>query len=545
MKTITTRLSDERLAWLGLFIVILFVGFIRYRLIGVPLERDEGEYGYAAQLILQGIPPYKSVYNMKLPGIYGAYALLLKIFGETHQGIHMGLLAINICTILLVFLLAKHFINPLGVLTSAASFALLSLGESVQGIFANAEHFVLVFSIGGLLITLRAIRNKSSGLFFLSGMVLGIGFLMKQHGIFFIGIALLWIMTDSFYSHPMNRKELASRCFFLVSGVGIVYATLCLILAWSGVFSSFWFWTVDYAQKYLDQISMQYAWFVFSINTARIFTSSPALWVLAGLGAVTLVLKKGLGQNRILIASFIILSFMSIFPGLYFREHYFLLLLPASALLVGISISALQDMLSSLSSRMARSLLPILVVILCLGAAMYEQRDFLFHMTPLQASRSAHGLNPFVESLEIAKYIREHTNPDDRIAILGSEPQIYFYSQRRSAGSYIYMYPLMEEHEFAVAMQKEMIRQIESSMPALVVFVSVSTSWISNPESVQTDSQRMVFEWSDKYLSKNYRLVGLVEILNDHSLYHWSPDVKWPPRAPFWIALFHRIQGSY
>ena len=545
MKTITTRLSDERLAWLGLFIVILFVGFIRYRLIGVPLERDEGEYGYAAQLILQGIPPYKSVYNMKLPGIYGAYALLLKIFGETHQGIHMGLLAINICTILLVFLLAKHFINPLGVLTSAASFALLSLGESVQGIFANAEHFVLVFSIGGLLITLRAIRNKSSGLFFLSGMVLGIGFLMKQHGIFFIGIALLWIMTDSFYSHPMNRKELASRCFFLVSGVGIVYATLCLILAWSGVFSSFWFWTVDYAQKYLDQISMQYAWFVFSINTARIFTSSPALWVLAGLGAVTLTLKKGLGQNRILIASFVILSFMSIFPGLYFREHYFLLLLPASALLVGISISALQDMLSSLPSRMARSFIPMLVVVFCLGATVYEQRDFLFHMTPLQASRSAHGLNPFVESLEIAKYIREHTNPDDRIAILGSEPQIYFYSQRRSAGSYIYMYPLMEEHEFAVAMQKEMIRQIESSMPALVVFVSVSTSWISNPESVQTDSQRMVFEWSDKYLSKNYRLVGLVEILNDHSLYHWSPDVKWPPRAPFWIALFHRIQGSY
>jgi len=545
VKTVTTRLSDERIAWLGLFIVILFAGFIRYRLIGVPLERDEGEYGYAAQLILQGIPPYESVYNMKLPGIYGAYAVLLEIFGETHQGIHMGLLAINLCTILLVFLLAKHFINPLGALASAASFALLSLGESVQGIFANAEHFVLVFSIGGLLMTLRAIRNKSSGLFFLSGLVLGIGFLMKQHGIFFIGIALLWIVTDSFYSHPMNRKELASRCFFLVAGTGIVYAALCLILIWSGVFSSFWFWTVDYARKYLDQISMHYAWFVFSMNAGRILTSSPALWALAGLGAVTLVLKKGLGQNRILIASFIILSFMSIFPGLYFREHYFLLLLPASALLVGISISALQDMLSSLSSRMARSLLPILVVILCLGAAMYEQRDFLFHMTPLQASRSAHGLNPFVESLEIAKYIREHTNPDDRIAILGSEPQIYFYSQRRSAGSYIYMYPLMEEHEFAVAMQKEMIRQIESSMPALVVFVSVSTSWISNPESVQTDSQRMVFEWSDKYLSKNYRLVGLVEILNDHSLYHWSPDVKWPPRAPFWIALFHRIQGSY
>ena len=34
---------------------------IRIRLLGIPLERDEGEYAYAGQLILQGVPPYKLV----------------------------------------------------------------------------------------------------------------------------------------------------------------------------------------------------------------------------------------------------------------------------------------------------------------------------------------------------------------------------------------------------------------------------------------------------------------------------------------------------
>ena len=52
-----------------LLAVIVFglVLAIRIRLLGIPLERDEGEYAYAGQLMLQGIPPYKLAYNMKFP----------------------------------------------------------------------------------------------------------------------------------------------------------------------------------------------------------------------------------------------------------------------------------------------------------------------------------------------------------------------------------------------------------------------------------------------------------------------------------------------
>ena len=38
--------------WLVVLLVLLSVGFIRFRLLDVPLERDEGEYAYAGQLIL-------------------------------------------------------------------------------------------------------------------------------------------------------------------------------------------------------------------------------------------------------------------------------------------------------------------------------------------------------------------------------------------------------------------------------------------------------------------------------------------------------------
>ena len=72
-----------------------------------------------------------------------------------------------------------------------------------------------------------------------------------------------------------------------------------------------------------------------------------------------------------------------------------------------------------------------------------------------------YGLNPFPESIAIAEYIKAHSKEQDKIAVLGSEPQIYFYSNRHSATGYIYVYGLMEDQKYALKMQKEMAEEIE------------------------------------------------------------------------------------
>jgi hypothetical protein len=48
--------------------------------------------------------------------------------------------------------------------------------------------------------------------------------------------------------------------------------------------------------------------------------------------------------------------------------------------------------------------------------------------SPNAVSRRIYGLNPFPESLEIAKYIRRTSSPDDSVYVVGSEPQILFYA---------------------------------------------------------------------------------------------------------------------
>ena len=48
-----------------LLAVIAVFATIRFRLRDVPLERDQGEYAYAGQLILQGIPRYQLAQNRR------------------------------------------------------------------------------------------------------------------------------------------------------------------------------------------------------------------------------------------------------------------------------------------------------------------------------------------------------------------------------------------------------------------------------------------------------------------------------------------------
>src|SRR3954467_14230577 len=98
----------------ALFALILTLNCaLRFHLRNIPLERDEGEYAYAGQLMLQGIPPYKLAYNMKLPGTYVAYALIMSMFGQTISGIHVGFLLVNAATIALVFLLGRRLVNEM------------------------------------------------------------------------------------------------------------------------------------------------------------------------------------------------------------------------------------------------------------------------------------------------------------------------------------------------------------------------------------------------------------------------------------------------
>jgi hypothetical protein len=104
------RLVASQTVWaVALLLVILaVVTAIRIGLLDLPLERDEGEYAYVGQLMLQGVPPYREVYTMKWPGTPAVYALFMALFGQTAGGIHARLILVSLGTTVVVFFLTRR-----------------------------------------------------------------------------------------------------------------------------------------------------------------------------------------------------------------------------------------------------------------------------------------------------------------------------------------------------------------------------------------------------------------------------------------------------
>src|SRR5215469_10305162 len=166
-----TDINDRlvRFAWWTLAIIVFaLVLAIRIRLLRIPLERDEGEYAYAGQLLLQGIPPYRLAYNMKFPGTYAAYALIMAALGQNASGIHLGLAFINAVSIVLVYLIGSRLFSRASAAAAAWAYALMAMGAGVMGTQAHATHFVVAAALAGTLLLLRSIENNRAGELFLS-----------------------------------------------------------------------------------------------------------------------------------------------------------------------------------------------------------------------------------------------------------------------------------------------------------------------------------------------------------------------------------------
>ena len=165
---------ERYLGYIALALIIAFVVIVRINLLGIPFERDEGCYGYFGQLILDGATPYVSFYEIKPPGLYYAYALIIMIFGNTIEGLHTGFLVFNVLTVLFLYFIGKRLFDNFTGLIAAGSYAILSLALPVSGFTTQSEHLITLFSTAGLLVMLRGFKSEKLLYIFLSGVLVSL-----------------------------------------------------------------------------------------------------------------------------------------------------------------------------------------------------------------------------------------------------------------------------------------------------------------------------------------------------------------------------------
>ena len=530
-------LSIKVICWAIFLLFLLMIVLVRCRLLNIPLERDEGEYAYCGQLLLQGIPPFKLAYNMKLPGVGAVYALLMAIFGQSTQGIHLGFLIVNIISIILIFFISKRLFGFIAGIFSAISYGILSISQSVLGAHAHATHFVVAMALGGVLLILKAVETEENKYVFLSGLFFGLAFLMKQQGVFFIPFGFFYLSWIHFKNRPALRSGLVFKLVTYSVGTILPFVAIFLVFFFTGVLNKFWFWTFQYASQYLSHVPLEIVLKIFKDQLIDVANPFRSIWYIAAFGFACLFIDGKARKHIVFVTTLFIASFITVWPGFIFRQHYFVTVLPIISILVGCCINTTYEFIRDIKPSSFFKFVPMIIFVELILCAMYQQKQYLFELTPAQISRLTYGPNPFIESMEIANYVKTNSFPNDTIAVLGSEPQICFYSHRRSATGYIYTYALMEKQPYALRMQQEMTHEIESAKPKYLIFVNVYTSWLRRPES-----ENLIFEWSNKYISTYYKIVGVVDIVSpDRTNYYWNVEAQnVTPRSPYFVLIYKR-----
>lgn len=530
------------LAYALLAVAVLLVIVVRVRLLSIPLERDEGEYALMGQLILQGIPPYEMAYNMKLPGTYYAYALLMAVFGQTTEGIRLGLLAVHLISIGLLFAIGRRIGGVLVGAVAAATYGLLCLIPGVLGLMAHATHFNVLFALAGWWLLLQYFDRPRWALLVNSGLCFGLAFIAKQQGVFFPvfgALALAWAA----WGQVPRASWAAGFSRLLVFGIAVLLPYLLVLLSamLNGTFERFWHWTVEYASQYAGTKEAERIWNNLTINLTNITKGVVPLWLLGLLGGLSaLWVSPALRRWRLQVLLFTALSLACVLPGFYFRSHYFIAFFPALALLTGLAVQGWGEWLSGRFGRWA-GLLPTGLFLALAIYGVRQHRGVFFQESPEFVCYRLFGRsNPFVEAAEVGKFLNARAKPSDQLAVVGSEPQLYFYSKLLPATGYIYTYPLMENQPYSEAMQREMVAEIERAKPRFLVYVSSPLSWLR-----QESSSDYIFSWYNAYRLQ-YRLVQVAEMPPQERAQYRQGEalVGYVPQQSNYLAVYERLQGD-
>jgi hypothetical protein len=227
--SIQPRFFQRPWTWWFMVLVLVLVAAVRLRLLNFPLERDEGEYAYSGQLMLQGIPPYQLAYNMKFPGTYAAYAVIMALFGQTPAGIHFGVLCLTTLTALMLFWLGKQMLDWTAGMVAATFYAVMAASPTMLGLAGHATHFAAFFGTAGLCSLWKARQNGKGSIVILSGILFGLTVLMKQHGaVIALWAAIVFTVTTLCRTEIPPGRRLAAITIFGLAMI-LPFALCCLI----------------------------------------------------------------------------------------------------------------------------------------------------------------------------------------------------------------------------------------------------------------------------------------------------------------------------
>jgi hypothetical protein len=525
---------------IGLGIIICLIAYIRSNFLNVPFERDEGSYAYCGNIILDGAIPFKDIGSQRLPGVFYSYAVMVAIFGYTLKSLHIGFIILNIISAIIIFLIGRRLFNNAAAIACALSWALLSMNMGISGFTIQSEHIVALFALAGIYFLIKYFDNKSYYLIALSGLFFSFAFEVKQTS-FFLGLfAGLLLVGKQFFVKDREYKQIILSVLIFSAAV-ILPVALDLFIVWKrGGWEDFNYWFFDIRKEYSSVISFDQGIEYLKMSWPGMYNNYKFIWIVSAIGSLTIFLTSVKWWVKLAVLGFFGFGFLTVMPGNHYYGHYFLQWVPTVCISAGAFFFSVEEIIKTrFNLKAASRYIALGILVLASFSNISALKKYYFNTNSTQLLRQVYGLNPFPESKVIADKLNTMMKPEDKLAVFGTEIQMYFYTNKispsRFAGSGALLeFPIKKAEEW----QKEFMSDVEKANPRFLVFYSHPISWLAHP-----NVNNLIFPWFDKFSAEKYNLIGYADMYDNMTNYVWAPNidlVNSPPKSQYKIFVFER-----
>jgi len=480
MPVLSKKGIGDSAYWVALALAVGVFIALRAVSAAVPLERDEGEYAYFAQRILQGDVPYRDMFNQKPPSVFLAYLIPVALGGTSVAAIHLALYIWTAIAGFILYLIACEISNRTVAACTVLWFAILTIEPTCQALAANTEQWMLAPMTASVWCAVRGVRTRKRWWWFGCGVFAAAAFLFKQvaatNALFIAGYALFaWYARRS----TLSCKSIIGYVAAASAGV-LIIAVVPVAYFWAnGALSDFLDAVLWHNLHYVAQTSLDEGLVGLREELARQAPSLWPAWILTVVGVCNWRYRAG--STTAFLLCWLSALFLGASIGLRFFPHYFVQLSPALALGAGLGTAQLCEL--ARRGRPGFQWLALLIPAVVIAPTLVQNFRFFFATSSVEKAQLLYPGNPFDLSSEIAEYVRENTQDEDRVLIFGSEPQVLFLAQRRSATRYIIFYPLMAPGAEAEERQRDAWKEIVESDPRCIIMTELYASLLEQDTS--------------------------------------------------------------
>jgi hypothetical protein len=474
----------------NIFIVILFLSLftlLNWNSFNAPFERDEGEYAYSAWLLRTGDIPYKDSFLQKPPMIIYTYMIGQFINPWALWPPRMIASIFILITSFLIYLIAKKEWGSFAGIFSTFIFLPLVGFPPITPFAANTEKFMILPMTLVLFLFIYFKDSIKKWPFVLSGVLSSVAIFYKPICLPVLAfIVLFWI----FEIYKKNNKDIKTALrAFLYFLIPAIMVGLFFLIPFLGMLPFLIEEVFIFNFSYLGAFSSP-----FENLFSYILKFLKYWWILIPL-FFGLFIKKPKDFYYFIIL--LLISLFTIFSTPI--GHYYVMIMPILALIFGSLFSSVVLRFEH-KNKIIFSLVTIPIILYSMIFPFKEQ----LYLSHAKLSEWVYGtVNPFVDALEIGKKVKEITKEGDSIFVAGSEPEIYYYSQRKTNTRFNITYPLNLPTSFREKYQTELVSDISSANPSLIVVSNRAHSGLWDE-----DSPTIFIDYLNKLLLENYNIIG-------------------------------------